>query len=578
MSSLLAQYLLRFYRQFALRYRSEVVVLGLCAIADIMMGFAQPLVTAYFIDDVIMTGHYSRFWWVFMSYFMLTQLPTVIGIIERRAGILNRERVRRDIRLSLFEKYERLPLKYLQKHPTGELTAKMTNDVDQLDNYMPDAMWGLSADVVRSVIAVILLYYMQWEIALVSVVLVPAYVVVARLFAKPVDDSYAVVLQEYEKDEAQYQGVLQNLFLVKSFVLERLEKSRLGQTMQRFLYAIKRFVRVYLWSYAAVNSIKSLNTFVVWGGGGYLVLTGQLSLGVLIAFSGINDLFFSSVDSITSGYLELKKTESALARIYKVLDEPEEKVEDTEVRPWMRIYGRIEFKDVYFSYRSDEQSVLNGVSFQIEAGEKVALVGTSGSGKSTILNLMARFYEPGKGKILLDGNDIHDYPLSVLRRQVGEVSQHNFIIRGSVAENILFGDVGATQAQMIAAAKAAYAHDFIRLLKAGYDEVIDQNYSNLSGGQLQRIAIARVVLKNPPIVLLDEATASLDPESEELVFKSLDYLARGRTTVVVTHHLATLKKMNRILVLSEGRIVEEGNYDALIKKRGLFYNLVREGA
>ncbi|MBI5415110.1 ABC transporter ATP-binding protein [Candidatus Peregrinibacteria bacterium] len=565
----------RFF-SFLKPYWKQGCIIGVFSVITLGLDLTTPLLMEYLIDTVILGEKYEQLMYVVFTFFLVSELPSVVFFLQRKVSAMTEENISRDVRLRLFEKIEHLPVKYLHEHQTGQFVSKLTNDVDQLYSVMYESLIGIVLDILKLLVVSAILLSMHVNMALLCILLLPFYILTTEKFKKTIDTRYEALMKNYDKSIENYQDALENLYLVKSFVLETFEKTKIGQILQKYITSVLKFLNVYIFSQSLVSAIKSVTVFIVFGYGGYLVIHKQLSIGTLVAFNSISAMLFIAIDSLSNTYLEMQKSKVSLRRIFDILDEREEAFRTEEGVQFPIKKGDIRFENITFSYSESKENVLENFSLHIRAGEKIALIGPSGMGKSTITKLLMRFYDPIKGKIFVDDMDISNIDIASLRGQIGEVQQGHFIMKGTVMDNILFGAKDASPENAFEAAQKAYAHDFIMRLPKKYHEVISQNYANLSGGQLQRIALARAILKNPPLLIFDEATSALDPESEHLVLKSLEDFTKDKTTIIISHHLETLKKADRIIVLFEKKIVEEGTFDALMRKKGRFYEILTQ--
>jgi ABC-type multidrug transport system fused ATPase/permease subunit len=566
--------LIRRYLQFLRPYWHRGVLIGILAIINLGLAFAIPLTMAYLIDEVLIGGQRDKFVFAFVIFLVASQSPAIFEFMQAKLEMITKEYVNRDIRLRLFEKIEHLPISFLQKHPSGELVSKFTNDINQMGPLSFGSLISIAITIIQFFVAAFILMRMDLPMAAMCLAIVPLYLLVVAKFKHPIDERYRGVMEANDKNMENYHDSLDNLFLVKAFVLEGYEKSKMQTVIDDYIDKLRRFINIMLASQAFSRALKAANILIVFGYGGYQVIQGNLTVGSLVAFRGISNMLFSDIDSFVNRLLDIEKGKVVLKRLYEILDEKEE---DYSIKSGKKDFkvtqGEIEFKDITFSYDGNT-NILENFNLKIKPGEKIAIVGPSGSGKSTVVKLLFRFFEQKSGHVLIDNTDVTEIDVATLRGQIGEVLQSNFIMKGTVAENISFGEEAHLDSIKTAAEKA-FAHDFIEKLPNKYDEIISQGYANLSGGQLQRIAIARAILKDRPVLVLDEATSALDPESEHLILRSLDHLLAGRTTIMISHHPGTLKKTDRIIVIDNKNIAEEGSFDELVKKGGLFSQLIK---
>lgn len=484
------------------------------------------------------------------------------------------ERSMRDIRLAVYSKLVRLPMSFFDKRRTGELISRITSDVSQLQDTFSTTLAELFRQVVTLVAGIGFLLYNTPKLTLFMLGTFPVLVLIAMVFGRFIRNLSKKTQDELAAANVIVEETLQSISTVKSFVGEAYESARYGK-------GLHSVVGVALTTAKYRGAFISFIIFALFGGivavmwyGASLVAEGSMSVGELVSFVLYTTFIGGSIAGLGDIYSQVQKAIGSSERVLEILDEEAESASGVQTDKFL---GKIEFDQVGFSYPTrPEVEVLKQVSFQIQPGEKVALAGHSGAGKSTVIQLLLRFYETQKGNILVDGRDVKDWELRALRSKVGIVPQEVLLFGGSVRENIAYAKPDATEEEIILAAKKANAWQFISQFPDGLDTLVGERGVKLSGGQRQRVAIARAILKDPAILILDEATSSLDAESESLVQQALDELMKGRTTLIIAHRLATIRKVDRIYALSDGRIVEQGSHKELVENEGGFYaNLVR---
>jgi ABC transporter fused permease/ATP-binding protein len=484
------------------------------------------------------------------------------------------ERSMRDIRLQLYSRLVRLPMTFFDKRRTGELISRITADVSQLQDTFSTTLAELFRQVITLVAGIGFLFFNTPKLTAFMLGTFPLLILIAMVFGRFIRKLSKKTQDELAAANVIVEETLQSISTVKSFVGEAFESARYGK-------GLNSVVGVALTTAKYRGAFISFIIFALFGGivavmwyGASLVAEGQMSVGELVSFVLYTTFIGGSIAGLGDIYSQLQKAIGSSERVLEILDEePESESGATSDK----FEGRIEFSNVGFHYPTrPEVEVLKNVSFEIQSGEKVALAGHSGAGKSTIIQLLLRFYEADKGLIRIDGRDVKDWDLKVLRSKIGTVPQEVLLFGGSIRENIAYAKPGATEAEIIEAAKKANAWQFISQFPEGLETLVGERGVKLSGGQRQRVAIARAILKDPAILILDEATSSLDAESEFLVQQALDELMKGRTTLIIAHRLATIRKVDRIYALSEGKIVEQGSHKDLVADEAGFYaNLVR---
>lgn len=484
------------------------------------------------------------------------------------------ERSMRDIRLAVYSKLVRLPMSFFDKRRTGELISRITADVSQLQDTFSTTLAELFRQIVTLVAGIGFLLFNTPKLTLFMLATFPVLVLIAMVFGRFIRNLSKKTQDELAAANVIVEETLQSISTVKSFVGEAYESARYGK-------GLHGVVAVALTTAKYRGAFISFIIFALFGGivavmwyGASLVAEGSMSVGELVSFVLYTTFIGGSIAGLGDIYSQVQKAIGSSERVLEILDE-EAEAETGAVTD--RFLGKIEFDRVGFSYPTrPEVEVLEQVSFQVQPGEKVALAGHSGAGKSTVIQLLLRFYESQKGNIRVDGRDVREWDLKALRSKIGIVPQEVLLFGGSIRENISYAKPEATEEEIILAAQKANAWQFISQFPEGLDTLVGERGVKLSGGQRQRVAIARAILKDPAILILDEATSSLDAESESLVQQALDELMKGRTTLIIAHRLATIRKVDRIYALSEGKIVEQGSHRELLENEGGFYaNLVR---
>lgn len=484
------------------------------------------------------------------------------------------ERSMKDLRVALYDRYMHLPMSFYDARRTGELFSRITSDTSMLQDSFSITLAEFFRQVLTLVFGLVFIFYTTPQLSLFMLATFPVLIVAAMVFGKFIRKLAKQTQDELAKANSIVEETLQGINMVKSFTNELFEIGRYSQSLSRV-------VSVALKAATFRGAFISFIIFALLGGivaviwyGAKLVSTGDMSVGGLISFVLYTTFIGGSIAGLGDLYSQIQRAIGASERVLEILHAG---TESSASQVQLQTQGAIGFNQVSFSYptRTDVQ-VLKAMSLQIAAGEKIALVGHSGAGKSTIAQLIMRFYEPQEGAILLDGENIRNLDLKAYRKLVGIVPQELVLFGGSIRENIAYGNPQASEEEIKIAAKKANALDFIEKFPEGFDTLVGDRGIKLSGGQRQRIAIARAILKDPAILILDEATSSLDAESEFLVQQALEELMKNRTTIVIAHRLATIRKVDRILVLSEGEIIESGKHEDLLKNDvGTYANLVR---
>ena len=480
-------------------------------------------------------------------------------------------RIINDVRDGLNRHLQSLSLSFFQRHPTGTLISRVTNDVSLVRSALTDSVASLIRDTTSLLALIVVAFLKDWVLATIAFVVFPASVLPITRMSKKI--------KRFTKRGQVAKGNLTNLLqesiqgnrIVKAFGMEKYEIDRFQEENQRVFKQSIRGSRTQSVVTPAMELLASLAIGAVVWYGGSSVIAGGRTQGEFMAFITAMFLMYQPFKHLTRTYTTIQQGLAGAERIFEVLDEESEIKDRADAQPISGFSRMIEFHDVSFGY--GDELVLNNINLKIRAGEMAALVGMSGVGKSTLADLIPRFYEVTSGKITIDGADIRDVTLQSLRFQIGMVSQHTFLFNDTVRNNIAYGDPSKDMDHIVAAAKAAYADDFITALPQGYDTMIGELGMRLSGGQRQRLAIARALLKDAPILILDEATSSLDTDSERLVQEALENLIVRRTSLVIAHRLSTIRKATRIVVLVDGSIVEEGTHEELLARKSEYNRL-----
>jgi ABC-type multidrug transport system fused ATPase/permease subunit len=555
------------------RYRLLAAGSLACAGLTTLIELAPPWLIKIVIDDVVQGGRRDWLPWVIGGLVAAYALRNLAASLRIRLNNTLEQKVMYDLRDQVYSALQRLSLSYFENRSTGEIMSRVNSDTEHVERIFIDGLEGLLTASLTLVGISILLFALNWKLALLSLIPIPLLMVAASVFTKRMHRYYHRIRESTGALNAYLQDAISGIRETIGFNRQRDERTRFNTLSAD--YSRSNLQAMYLWSVYSPSMmfVGSLGTVLILWHGTQEVLAGTLTVGELVMFLGYLALFYVPINQIHSVNHLLQHALAASERVFEILDtEPEVADRPGAIEPPERLRGAIRFDAVQFWYRPD-LPVLTGITVDVKAGERIALVGPSGAGKSTLLKLLMRFYDVKGGTITIDGYDLRDLRLASLRDHIGLVQQEPFLFNGTVRENIAYGDPAADAVRIEAAARAAHAHDFVKELPEGYDTWIGERGVKLSVGQKQRVSIARVLLKNPPIVILDEATSNVDTETEANIREALNFLTQGRTTFVIAHRLSTLQDVDRIIVVDHGRIVEEGDHHALLSAGGLYAQL-----
>ena len=481
-----------------------------------------------------------------------------------------------DIRQELYEHIQTLSFSFFDSRPTGKILARIIGDVNSLKNVLVNAVTTLIPDFITICGVVVIMVVKDWRLALASLSSIPLMAASIWLIQKYSHESWQIFRKKGSNLNAYVHEGIAGMNVVQSFHAQEETQDIFAGLVKEHEQAFIRSARVADLFGSSVDFCWGIGAMILYWVGIQMIGAEYVSVGLLVAFGTYINMFWNPVMNLSNFYNQVITNLTAAERIFDILDTEPDIFDSEKVQELPELEGRVEFEKVSFTYDEGtpaETKVLEDVSFQIEPGETIALVGPTGAGKTTIVNLISRFYEIQQGRILVDGSDIRQVSLESLRRQMGVMTQENFIFQGTVRENILYGNMDATEEELVAAAKAVNAHEFILKMEQGYDTVLKERGAGLSIGQRQLIAFARTMVSMPKILILDEATSSIDTHTELLVQQGIEALLKGRTSFVIAHRLSTIQKADRIFVIDQGGILEQGSPAELMKKKGHYYQL-----
>ncbi|MDQ6826418.1 MAG: ABC transporter ATP-binding protein/permease [Candidatus Eremiobacteraeota bacterium] len=539
------------------------------------LGLIGPIITARIIDSAIPSGN-MRDLIIDVAYIIASGI--VAGLIGVYQGFLNSlvgEGIMRDIRTSLVAHLHKMSLNFFTSTKTGEIMNRVSNDVDNIDNVVTGTLVTIITNFLMISTTLVAMFIMNWRLTLIGIAVVPLMI----LPLSPVGRKMYEVRKRTREKRDQMESITQEtlsisgITLIKSFARETYERDRFYDAGSQLMKLEISLAMVGRWFMMAISAMVVVGPAIIWLGGGWLALTHTLTTGVIVAFvTLIVTRLYGPAAALAGIQVQIVSALAVFERIFEYLDMEPEAYSPPGAIALGKIKGDLRFNDVHFSY-TPNRTALGGVTFHVEPGQVAAFVGPSGAGKTTITQLVPRFYEPQSGSIYIDGHDIRTLTLESLRRDIGIVTQETYLFHDTIASNLRYAQTGASHAALVEATKAANIHDFIASLPDGYDTVVGERGHKLSGGERQRLAIARVLLKNPRILILDEATSALDSHNEAAIQAALVPLMRGRTSLVIAHRLSTILSADIIFMVERGRVIESGPHAVLLARNGAYARL-----
>lgn len=573
--------LLRLWR-FARPYRGQLLLGFVLMLLGTAASQVPPYLTIPLVDEVLIpfqNGQHiepSTIAWYLSGLLGAGLMAWILSWAKTYVLALVSERIAADLRTTTYEHLLQLSLEYFGGKRTGDLLSRVGSESDRIAVYLSLHLTDFASDVVMIVMTAVILFSMNPYLALITLVPLPFIGWMIHFVRFRLRTGFEKIDRVWGEVTNVLADTIPGIRVVKAFAQEQREARRFQQANHHNLLVNDRINKIWSLFSPSVSLLTEMGLLVVWGFGIWQVSKGEITVGMLLAAIAYIGRFYGRLDSMSRIVSVTQKSASAAKRIFDILDHVSSVPEPFKPVPMGKVQGSIEIRNVGFRYGNRE--VNRGINLNIAPGEMIGLVGHSGSGKSTLVNLICRFYDVSEGAILVDGVDIRSYAIADYRQNIGLVLQEPFLFFGTIAENIAYGKPHASRAEIIASARAAHAHEFILRLPQGYDSMVGERGQGLSGGERQRISIARALLIDPRILILDEATSSVDSETEKEIQKALENLVKGRTTIAIAHRLSTLHRADRLVVLDRGRVVEEGTHDALMEKEGAYFNLYQAQA
>ncbi|MGI6643187.1 MAG: ABC transporter ATP-binding protein [Bacillota bacterium] len=561
--------ILRRLTGFAKPYWKVYVGIFVIVVAMTGLGLLQPMVTRWLVDDVLVNGRWDMLLWGALAFVGLSVVGAVLAYIQRYGMAWAGQRIIYEIRNRLYEHLQQLSFSFYDEAQTGQLMSRVTADVEHTRMFLSHQLVQIVAATVRFVSTMALMLSLNWQLTLVALIPVPILIWRVQIYATIIRPRYWSIQQLLGVMTATLQENITGQRVVKSFARKKHEMEKFERDNMAYLNKNVETVRASAFNQSLMTMLTEACLGLVFFWGGRQAIRGELSVGTLIAF---NQLILQTVQQVRMLGMWVSGAQRAIAageRIYEILDTEAAVKDKPGAKAIDTVRGHVVFENVGFAY-DGENTVLEDINLNVKPGETIAILGGTGSGKSTLINLLPRFYDVTKGRILLDGHDIRDITLESLRRQIGVVTQETFLFSASLRDNIAYGRPDATDAEIIAAAEAAHIDEFIDSLPNGYNTVIGERGVGLSGGQRQRVAIARALLMDAKILLLDESTSSVDVETEMRIQAAFQKLLQNRTSFIIAQRLSTIRNADRIIVLDKGRIVEQGTHRELLEKGGIY--------
>ncbi|CAM4202887.1 ABC transporter ATP-binding protein/permease [Paenibacillus alkaliterrae] len=560
--------------QYLVPYRRLMTGVVVIVLINMLLSLSEPIILAYIIDIGISEGNIAAIHILGAALLGIKLVSWLFSFMHTRWINFTGQRILFDLRQQLFNHLQSLSFRFFDGRPAGKIMSRITNDTNAIGELINGGLITMVMETTHLLGIVIILFWMDWQLALLSFIMLPLlYVIVAKLRPK-IEGSWSRSRSTMSAINGNLNETIQGIRVIQAFSRQRVNNEKFNGINTRNKQAFMRAITLESTVYPLVEMIGMIGTCIVVWFGAVRVLEGAITLGFIMAFINYLWRFWGPLSALSKVYSQLLSAMASAERIFEVLDTAPEVKNSSRARELPSIRGDVSFEGVSFRYEENKPNVLHDVSFHVKAGQRVALVGPTGAGKSTIVNLLMRFYEATEGAVRIDGIDVKDVTLESLRKQMGIVLQDSFIFAGTIEQNMRYGNEEATEEQLRNAAESVRLDRVVAQLSHGYQTELEERGSKLSVGQRQLLTFGRVLLSDPRILILDEATSSVDTETEQHIQEALQTLLAGRTAFIIAHRLSTIKDADLILVVEDGRIAEQGSHEMLMKHGGIYANLV----
>lgn len=560
---------------YLLNYKLIIILVLLLMEYCVAISLINPLIIEEAIDNYISVGNYKELYKILTITLLLNLLATLAIKIRMYVMAKMCNSILLTIRQELYAHIQKLGFKFFDSRPTGKILSRIIGDINSLKDVLSNCVTTLIPDFITVVAVVVIMFAKNPKLAVAALITTPLMAISISYIQIKAHPRWQTFRKKSSNLNAFLHEDMSGMKIIHGFCGEKETEETFDQLVKEHKISFKNAIRMSDCFGSIIDLSWGLGCISLYFVGIVILKADNISVGTFIAFGTYINMFWQPINNLSNFYNQITTNIAGAERIFEVLDTEPEIQEENGAKELPPINGNVKFENATFAYDSDSENVLENVNFEIKAGETIALVGATGAGKSTIINLISRFYDTNSGRVLIDGYDIKKVTIESLRQQMGIMTQENFIFSGTISENIKYGKLDATDQEVVEAAKAVNAHNFIMKLKNGYNTLLSERGGGLSVGQKQLIALARTMISKPKILILDEATSSIDTKTELLVQKGIEEILKGRTSFVIAHRLSTIKKADRIFVIGNRNIIEEGTHKQLLEKKGVYYSLYR---